>query len=55
MDQKCDKYGQSVEGLVKVAESEDAYNYYKHWCFACVLGSLSNQTKYYDRYQYYYK
>ena len=28
MDQKCDKCGQSVEGLVKVVEPEDAYNYY---------------------------
>ena len=36
MDQRCDKCGRSVEGLVKVAEPEDAYNYYKHWCFACV-------------------
>ena len=36
MDQKCDKCGQSIEGLVKIAEPEYAYNHYKHWCFACV-------------------
>lgn len=36
MDLLCNKCGKTVQGLVKVSESEDLYTFPKGWCFACV-------------------